>query len=171
MNLVKNIISVFLIFLPLTSCADTKVHQVKGRYSDYYHINYILNNNNFKFSNDEMGKDYKDYSEKNLTDAGGQFELLIPVNLFPIKSTNCKTSIILRMPWSDNSSNIKNKYNLFRKLQKLTPKTNEEINIVIELNPYVKKPDAAKNNITLTGCNVFFRTSKGKYIDYVGEVK
>ena len=167
----KQLMLSIILLTPLYACAiDNKVEVFshKGKYSNYYHMAFTLNDSNFNFSKDEEKKSYSSYSSQNLKDAGGQFEIIIPIDKFPIASSNCKNNIIIRMPWSDpsNSSGISGKIDLFNSLKEIKSHSKDKIDVVLELNPYVKTDNKAKHGVILTGCNVFFRHAKGSYINH-----
>lgn len=175
--MLKNYLSTSLILCitlltPLYAYAIDKNIEVfshKGKHSIYYHMAFTLNNSNFDFSKDEENKPYYSYTVQDLKDAGGQFEIIIPVDKFPITSLNCKNDIILRMPWSDlnNSKGISGKIDLFNSLKEIKTLTKDKIDVTLELNPYVKADSKANHGVVLTSCNVFFRHARGVYINDV----
>lgn len=172
----KQFILCVILFTPLYACAaDNKIEVFthKGKYSNYYHMAFTLNHSNFDFSKDEEKKLYSNYTTQNLKDAGGQFEIVIPIDKFPITSSNCKKNIIVRMPWSDSSnrSGISSKINLFNLLKEIKTRSKDKIDVVLELNPYVKTDNNAKHGVILTGCNVFFRHAKGAYINQTDKLQ
>ena len=137
---------------------------IKGK--EYYHLEYVLKKENIA-------------SIDALTDSqfkinGGQFEVKIDKSMFPIDAPNCKSNIILRMPWTNPEfANyeviIDEKYSVYKEIQKVVNSSEaDSVAVVIELNPYVKlqgdKPE-------LTQCNVFFRNANGRYIPYTGSLK
>lgn len=138
------------------------VSTTKGR--PYYHLKYSLTKKNVThidlFTSNEIIRN------------GGQFQLLIKKEKFPVIAPNCKSDLILRMPWTDpdlaNSQKfIKEKNSVYSSIQNLLKSTqNESVDVYIELNPYVKFKD---NKFNLTQCNIFFRQSHGQYISKVGE--
>lgn len=179
-QLFKQLLLLTLLLLPLCSCANENIkksliHITQGKYSNYYHMTFTLNNSNFEFSSDENGLNYTNYTDELLTDAGGIFEILIPVEKFPIKSEKCKRHIKARMPWSDTSNKrqaagLESKILLFNKLKNTKNIKQGEVNVTFELNPYIKTSATSAHGVILTGCNVFFRHAHGQYIDYVGKL-
>jgi len=167
---------IFLLFtytFSATSCAETTlISTSKGKYKDYYHIQMNLKNIPFTFSSDDKGKKYNTYDHKSIASNGGQFEILIPKEHFPIKAPKCSSNIIVRMPWTNSSfSNsddlIKKKVNVFKRLID----NKGDLTITIELNPYITVLSKKPLNLELKNCNVFFRQSNGRYIDYLGPRK
>jgi len=180
MKLLKQI-STYLLLTTVTvfssySCAnsndDLNISVSKGKYKDYYHIQLDIKNIPYTFSKDEKGNLYKDYTQEMLVNNGGQFEILIPVDQFPVPSPNCSKNIILRMPWTNPASSksktfLSEKYELFEDLKR----KDGDLTVAIELNPYINVVSQNPLKLELKNCNVFFRHSKGKYIDYVGKIK
>ncbi|NWL17206.1 hypothetical protein FHG08_16275 [Pseudoalteromonas sp. Scap03] len=116
-----------------------------GKYSDYYHMKYELTSGNYSV-NTEYG-----FSK------GGQFEVFVPKERFPIAAPSCKKDIIIRMP---HSGSEKRKRALYNEL--LLSKT---ITVTLELNPYVKVLKKDPLQVELKYCNVFFRQKAGDYFD------
>lgn len=120
----------------------------------YYHLMYSLNSEKI----DSVDRLTKDEFYQN----GGQFEVHINKDLFPIRSPNCKSNIILRMPWVKENSSLDEKYGLYKDIAALREDNDgKTVDVAIELNPYIDSDD---NGIYLTQCNVFFRSKNGKYI-------
>lgn len=144
----------------------------KGKYKDYYHIQLSLKDIPFKISSDNNGKDYSKHSKKDLIDNGGQFEILIPSNKFPISAPNCKSNIKVRMPWTNSS--LPNSIDLIKDkikvLDSLLTADSPPV-ITLELNPYINVFSKQPLKLELKNCNVFFRHAKGKYIDYLGTLR
>ncbi len=116
-----------------------------GKYSDYYHIKYELTPDKYKV-NSEYG-----------FNKGGQFEVFVPKEHFPITAPNCNENIIIRMPYSDLENRKRALYN-----DLLSSKT---ITVTLELNPYIKVLNKDPLQIELEYCNVFFRHRAGDYYD------
>jgi len=129
-----------------------------GKYSDYYHIKYTLKKNNFNLEkNGFSGED-------------GQFEIYLNKNNFPVSSPNCKDELILRMPstLSDNKNrnkSIKEKNELYKKIKNVNEGNLNELDVIIELNPYIKVKNKTPLTLELEKCNIFFRTKKNNYIN------
>jgi len=94
---------------------------------------------------------------------GGQFEVILNKNRFPISAPHCKGNIILRMPWSsEEQGGIEKKYAVYQSLEKIQSGKKDKLTVTLELNPYVEK---SGNSYRLTQCNVFFRTAHGQYVN------
>lgn len=153
-------------FAALGSCSVAKdkqrldyvTSQLNGK--TYYHLMYSLSAEAI-LSLDELSK-------TEFYDNGGQFEVRIDKALFPVRSPNCKSSIILRMPWVGGGAtdgSLDAKYAMYRQLVALDKnESSAAVDLAIELNPYINFDD---KGIYLTHCNVFFRHADGKYIPYV----
>jgi len=126
---------------------------------EYYHLLYNLNETNL-VSIDNL-------TEEEFIRSGGQFEVIIKKSSFPIPAPNCKSNIILRMPWSEEKETLREKYNLYKNIE-LTKTNKSSLSVSIELNPYITKINA---KISLTNCNVFFRTANSRYIPHVNIIK
>ncbi len=139
----------------------------KGKYSDYYHINYTLTPDNTRLS---LG----DTRPNTFESENGQFEVYLNKNQFPIVAPKCEHTIILRMPgtnpFGDNAQqSIDEKKTLFERIQSMLNTHSGAVEVVIELNPYVEK---IRNNpliLQLTQCNVFFRQAQNRYVDNLGQ--
>ena len=116
-----------------------------GKYSDYYHIKYELTSGNYSV-NSEYG-----------FNKGGQFEVFVPKEHFPISAPSCNKNIIIRMPYSNYEKRKRALYN-----ELLLSKT---ITVTLELNPYVKVLNKNPLQVELEYCNVFFRHRAGDYFD------
>ena len=119
-----------------------------GKYSDYYHIPYLLVPGKYQVNNAYGFND------------GGQFEVLVPKAYFPIPAPNCRKNIIIRMPWSEYDATKKALYETL-----LT--ATEPVPVILELNPYVKVLQEQPLSVQLTYCNVFFRHRNGDYVDHL----
>lgn len=138
---------VFLLAMLLsTATFAVEVTVNPGKYFDYYHMPYSLVPGEY-----QVNQDYG-FNE------GGQFEVLVPKEYFPLSAPNCRENIIIRMPWSENEAK---KRALYEQLLSATG----AVSIILELNPYVKVLDKQPLNLELTYCNVFFRHRNGDYYD------
>ena len=136
---------VFLLTMLLsTTTLAVEVTVNPGKYSDYYHMPYLLVPGKY-----QVNKTYG-FNE------GGQFEVLVPKEYFPIPAPNCRKNIIIRMPWSKNEAK---KRALYEELLSAT----KPIPVILELNPYVKVLHKQPLDLELTYCNVFFRHRNGDY--------
>ncbi len=141
----------------------------KGKYSDYYHINYTLIPDNTRLSLD-------DTRPNAFENESGQFEVYLDKNLFPIAAPMCRNTIILRMPGTNPFGNqvqqsISEKKALFERIQSMVNTHSGSVEVVIELNPYVKKIRNKPLTLELTQCNVFFRQAQNQYVNYPGKLK
>ena len=116
-----------------------------GKYSDYYHIQYELVSGNYSV-NTEYG-----------FNKGGQFEVFVAKELFPIAAPNCNKNIIIRMPYSNLEKRKRALYN-----ELLLSNT---ITVTLELNPYIKILKTEPLQVELAYCNVYFRHRGGDYFD------
>lgn len=89
---------------------------------------------------------------------GGQFEVLVPKEYFPITAPECNSNIIIRMPYSENESKKRNLYDKLLTAEKPVP-------VILELNPYVKVLEEEPLKVELQFCNVFFRHKNREYYD------
>jgi len=120
----------------------------------FYHLAY-------KITADNMVK-IDQLTKQQFYDAGGQFEVFLNKQKFPVSAPKCKSNIILRMPWSEEANHaIDTKYALYQQLTAIKPGNPDGVTVYIELNPYVKKDGDA---FALTQCNVFFRHNNGDYL-------
>lgn len=145
---------------------EVDISVAPGKYNDYYHIKFILTADNVHHIK-KLGLNFTD---------GGQFEVYIPKEQFPTQAPNCKEYILLRMPWTnpklpDSISFVKEKRILFEKIEAVKRGGIAAVDVVIELNPYVKVKNINPLKLELGGCNLFFRHASGQYIDYVGPLK
>ncbi|REL35057.1 hypothetical protein [Thalassotalea euphylliae] len=115
-----------------------------GKYFNYYHIQLDLIPNQYRV-NERYG-----------FNPGGQFEVFIPKELFPIPAPNCREHIIVRMPYSNNTHQKKA---LFERLSQ----SKETTRVTLELNPYLNIVTESPLALELTYCNVFFRHKHGDY--------
>ena len=134
--------SLLLFTLPIMAI-QVKVNS--GKYSDYYHIKYELTSGQYKVNSD--------YG----FNKGGQFEVLVPKQYFPIDAPNCKNDIIIRMPYSENEE-------IKRKLYDDLVSAKNAV-VTLELNPYVNVLKKEPLKLELEYCNVFFRQRSGDYYD------
>jgi hypothetical protein len=107
----------------------------------------------------------------------GGFEVYIRASSFPVPTPGCNGGwIILRMGETDYGGSyaddkIDAKKELWKRLQKMYETGTGAVDVVIELNPYVRVNDASVPKLELEYCNVFFRQAYGEYIPYVGALK
>lgn len=143
-----------------------------GKYEDYYHIKFTLTPDNTLLKL----KGYDKYGTSKYEFSDGLFEIFIPKDKFPIPAPNCREYIILRMPMTMDDVSQKEKYiaekkSLFEKIKNMKEAKSGNIDVVIELNPYITVKNKNPLTIELTGSNVFFREAGGCYINYVGQLQ
>ena len=142
--------------------ADVVISTTKGK--NYYHLKYSLTKDNI--SHIDL------FTKKEIERNGGQFQLLIKKEAFPISAPKCKSDLILRMPWTDSyltngQKFINEKNHVYSAIRDVfNSAQNDSLDVYIELNPYVKRKNG---EYELTQCNIFFRQSKGQYIMNVGK--
>jgi hypothetical protein len=130
-----------------------------GRYGPYYHMHLVLTATMIDFA-----------ASDRLARSGGQFELRLHPEHFPIPAPHCRNSLILRMPWTapnvpDAAKKIAAKQALLARILALEQVPNAVVLVVVELNPYVEVISRTPLRLQLTQCNVFFRHAFGGYID------
>jgi len=153
-----------------------KIYTSTGNYNiKFYHMKFKLTPENTVLPDDDrlIAKGYSrnptNYrsnilDEKSLNFKCGQFEVFIPVDLFPL-SKEKDGFMILRMAQTlacDGRSNefIKEKQDLFYRIKKMVNSGKGYVEVVVEL----PRPRDVHRNI-------FFRSARNKYIDYVGQLK
>jgi hypothetical protein len=110
-------------------------------------------------------------------DPSGLFEIYIRASDFPLPSPGCEGGwIILRMGSTnsaerDSRSKIDAKKALWQSLQAMYESEKGSVEVVIELNPYVRVINPVIPKLELEYCNVFFRQAFGAYVPYVGPLK
>jgi len=133
-----------------------------GRYGPYYHLRLGLTAADIDFAgSDRRARD------------GGQFELRLRPERFPVPAPRCRGTLILRMPWTapdtpDAAAKIAAKERLLERLLALAQAPEDVVAVVLELNPYVEVVSRAPLRLRLTQCNVFFRQAAGGYVDRTG---
>lgn len=164
-------LSIKILVLSLLGCtgslANNNINSVvvsHGKYSDYYHIKYTLTNDNF----------YLHKKEDSFSVEDGQFEIYLNKKKFPIPSPDCDSNLILRMPStiSDDErheESIKNKKWLYEEIIKVHNSDLNSVDVVIELNPYVRIKSRNPLSLELETCNIFFRTKNNQYIDTLNQ--
>lgn len=133
-----------------------------GRYGPYYHIRIELTAAAIDFAESDQ-----------MVHSGGQFELRLRPEHFPVPAPTCRSVLILRMPWTapdahDATKKIAAKQALFERILALQQAPDAVMPVVIELNPYVEIISRSPLQVQLTQCNVFFRHASGGYVDDTG---
>jgi hypothetical protein len=96
----------------------------------YYHLLFTLNTGNLTKFEVLSGRQFKQNN--------GQFEVLLKEQSFPIAAPDCKSNIILRIPWVADQLGLAQKYLLYKTTMALTDNQRDTVTVAIELNPYVK---------------------------------
>ena len=155
----KRNVSALIVLLSLSACAQTpsySTYQYNG--NEYFHVPYTLTVDNMV--------DVESISTEQLITDGGQFEILIKKEAFPIRAPNCQANIIARMPWTDQKEKLNSRIAAYNDIKSVLTGEATGTDVVLELNPYV---DQDENGPYLTQCNVFFRVHQGQYINHLGE--
>ena len=132
------------------------------RHGPYYHLGLGLTAADIDFA----GSDRR-------ARAGGQFELRLRPERFPVPAPRCRGTLILRMPWTppdapNAAAKITAKEQLLARIRALAEGPGDVVTVVLELNPYVEVVSRAPLRLRLTQCNVFFRQAGGGYVDHTG---
>ncbi len=132
-----------------------------GRYGPYYHLCLGLTAAMVDFGSSDRE-----------AHAGGQFEVRLQRDSFPVAAPACRGAIILRMPWTAPQkraykAKILAKRRLLARIRALEESPDSLLPVAIELNPYMVVRSQAPVVLELTGCNVFFRHADGGYIDHL----
>lgn len=101
---------------------------------------------------------------------GGMFEIYLIPSAMPddVTAPGC-SAVKARMFWTDPTKvdaagRVAEKRALFQQIEALRRGEREQIEVVLELNPYVQKMPEAK--LELTQCVVFFRSAFGAYVPH-----
>lgn len=135
------------------SCKDHTVRPARG----HFYLCYELTAARVNFTTDSRFLD------------GGQFEVRIPRNKFPIPAPKCRSDIILRMPWTDPrvedaSRKVEEKRKLFDAIMALKAGGTQSISIMVDLAPYVREVAHDPLQLELTQCNIFFAERSGAVV-------
>jgi len=169
-----------LLLLSASACRaeDTRIFQntVSGR--TFYHLLFKLTPTNSSLT---VPSSYKNplYRTEDVStfDPSGLFEIYIRASDFPVPSPGCNGGwIILRMGSTDSAdpdsrAKTEAKKALWQSLQAMYTSKRGSIEVVIELNPYVRVIDPVIPKLELDYCNVFFRQAFGAYIPYASPLK
>ncbi|MDO6685273.1 MULTISPECIES: hypothetical protein [unclassified Agarivorans] len=151
------------VLLSNISCASSEnVVTSASNGKSYHHLKLSLN--------DQSISSIKEFSADQFVMNGGQFEVRVLQNSFPIKAPNCKGDLILRMPWTNSDLSaaevfIDEKYNVYKAIVGASKSEGSNVDVYLELNPYVQMTG---DDFELTECNVFFRHANGQYIPKTG---
>jgi hypothetical protein len=132
----------------------------QGKYSDYYHLRYVLKpqNTTYPSGTDKYG------AERTLQMKDGMFEIFIKPEQFPIKAPVSAKHLILRMASNKDSGCT----HIFQQIKEMLDTPQGQVPVIIELNPYVEKISDHPLQLKLTESNVFFRQSNGVCVNEVG---
>ena len=192
--LIVSLLIVFLIY-SFAFAEDIQIYTSTTKGMTYYHIKYILTPENTLLPNDpkvvvEFGlkRNAENYrkeiiDEQSINFKGyGQFEIFIPVEEF-LFAHHKSGYVIVRMPqtlgdneYSTHSKDTKGydcvveKQALYNRIKEMKESGKGSVDVVIELNPYVRVKSKNPLELELTNRNVFFRSAHGRYIDYVRQL-
>ena len=103
---------------------------------------------------------------------GGMFEIYLMPSALPedVTAPGC-SAVKARMFWTDPTKadaavRIAEKRSLFQQIEALRRGEGEQVEVALELNPYVEKTPEAK--LQLTQCVAFFRNAFGAYVPHDG---
>lgn len=152
--------SFFNLPLSLGGEREIKIFANPGKYGPYYHLQLQLKASSIDF----------DLSDSTPS-SGGQFEIRLRPESFPVPAPNCRGPIILRMPWTAPDTpgakeKIAAKEALLKRILALRRLSEEFLSVAVELNPYVEVVGRDPLQLQLTQCNVFFRHAFGGYVDH-----
>lgn len=154
---IRLVVIVAILLSDKSHAVTPEIHTSKGRNGIVFrHFEYVLTPDNTVLKVDHVARELLNENSEQFK--YGQFEVLIPVNAINLPS-NCQRYFIARMPQSidlENHQEIQSKQTLFFKIKHMLETKTGEIPVVFE---YPKD------------CNIFFRSSNGRYIDYVGQLK
>ena len=125
----------------------------------FYHLLFVINANN-------LAK-LETLSKKQFKQNGGQFEVLLKKGGFPVEAPNCKSDLILRMPWVVSPFDLAEKYRLYKNIARVAHNLKGSVPVSIELNPYVT---VQGNKLILTKCNIYFRHANSQYIPHIHNI-
>jgi len=189
------VIILSIIFLFPLYAQDTQIYTSTTKGMTYYHIKYTLTPENTLLPNDpklvaEFGlkRNVENYRDEILDEQSinfkeyGQFEIFIPVEEFPF-AHHKSGYMIVRMPqtladneYSAHSKDSKRydyvaeKQALYNRIKEMKESGKGSVDVIIELNPYVRVKSKDLLELELTQRNIFFRTAHGRYIDYTGQL-
>jgi hypothetical protein len=134
------------------ACKDTAIH-ARGL---HYELCYELSGANAEL---RKGTSFS---------SGGQFEVLIPKEKFPVAAPKCGRALILRMPWTDPAARdaaakVRQKRELYDAIGALKSGA-RQVDVAIDLAPYVRVLARDPLQVELTGCNIFFAQKSGAYV-------
>ena len=102
----------------------------------------------------------KDTTRAAFDQAYGQFQVLIPKQLFPVAAPHCRKNVILRMPGTaPHAPNAKAaldaKWDLFQSIHAVLDGRASGVKVFIDAGPYMTRDNYGR--VVLEWCNAFFR--------------
>jgi hypothetical protein len=182
MEMIKQLIFMISLVVASASVAGTNktcIYTVPGRFGDCYHLPFTLNPENCELSipTSERSPKHGGSNEYEFAE-GGQFEVFIKKDAFPIPISNYKGRyLILRMPYTSSDqtnvlASLAEKRKLFDRIQKMKSDNKGSVNVIVELlREYIIIKKKKPLTIELEHPNIWFRDAYGKYIDYVGPLR
>ena len=179
MSIRHQVALVFLAFAATHATAETsRIHVAPGKYNDYYHVRFVLTPGNCELSV-PVSERFPRYSEDNAYtfSRGGQFEVFVRRKDFPVPAPHTdREFLILRMPRTSPDHThaaeyIAKKRKLFEQIRKMKTDGTDNVEVIVELNPYITVLERDPLTVELSGRNIFFRQAHGQYIDHVGPLK
>jgi hypothetical protein len=169
-----------LLGTPIQAVAGSgAVHVVQGEARKYYHVRFDLTPENCELSvplTERMPR-YSDSNTYEFT-SWGQFEVFVRRTAFPVPAPHTNREfLILRMPATDPGSHPKGKRLLARKrdlfdaILRMKTENAGRVEVIVELNPFMRVVSHDPLRVELTGRNIFFRQAYGQYIDYMGPLR
>lgn len=162
----------------IARAGEARISQSQTGGHTFYHIVFALTSSNSTLAVPASLQNSQVRPESISTfGEGGLFEVFIHARDFPVAAPQCSCDwIILRMPSTsiddvDAAQKIKEKRILWDRLQRMYSDKKGSLEVVIELNPYIRVVDPAVPKVELDYCNVFFRQAYGEYVPYSGPLK
>jgi len=153
------VLGILLVVCSSTWAITPEIHSITYKSgATFHHFQLELTKENLLLPSDFPDRKQLDDTTDNFK--YGQFEVFIPAKHLQLPM-GCKSNYIARMGQTlgrGKENLIKEKQNLYKSLVEVYEGKLEAVNAVFEMT--------YKN-----GCNIFFRTSKGRYVDYLGTVK
>lgn len=112
----------------------------------------------------------------------GYFEVYVDKSELPVTSQSCRgDKLIVAMPWSGKDLKTpanRERYQLFNRIQRMVERgRGGRIKIVLEASPSVTKGlvtpvrSSSVRQLDLSSCKLYFRTRRGRVVDYAGRLK
>jgi len=174
MNPIKSTLRLLLlVFLIIPADAqEIAINETNGR--QYFHLAHTLRKGDFSLTHPDEFFDpkYPDIKGACELGANGYFTIYIRKQLFPIPAPNCKSDWLkLTMKGSNDLSKIKSKYELWNQIQEVESGEWDQLQVIIELNPYVTIISADPLKLELDYCNLWFRCAYDQYIPHTDPIR